>query len=82
MQATTAAMLKADDLCKQCGHAWNDHKLLTDKDPPVEGWMECPVAGCTCRFTWSLPAPFETDEITKAAEYVLKKNDEFYRRLA
>jgi hypothetical protein len=45
---------KGDELCKQCGHAWNDHKLLGYGSRPTEGWMECPVPGCQCRISWSL----------------------------
>jgi hypothetical protein len=30
------------------------HALTTLDYPPTEGWIECPVDGCTCRQTWSL----------------------------
>jgi hypothetical protein len=43
----------ATELCVQCGHFWNPHRLLGYGNPPTEGWMECPVEGCTCRMTWS-----------------------------
>jgi len=52
----------ADQLCDQCGHLFNPHRLLGYGDPPTEGWMECPVEGCTCRMTWSM-APDVSDEI-------------------
>ena len=45
---------QAKELCVQCGHLWNDHLVKTIALPPTEGWMECPVEGCHCHFTWSL----------------------------
>ncbi len=51
------------ELCKICNHLWDDHLLKGKMPNPVEGWMECPVEGCTCRRTWSIdpkylpPAP-------------------------
>jgi len=53
-----------DELCKQCGHPFNPHRLLGYGSPPTEGWMECPVAGCTCKMTWSMAA--ETSPEVKA----------------
>ena len=44
----------ADQICEQCGHLFNPHRLLGYGDPPTEGWMECPVEGCECRMTWSM----------------------------
>jgi hypothetical protein len=44
----------ADQLCWQCGHLFNPHRLLGYGDLPTEGWMECPVEGCECRMTWSM----------------------------
>ena len=41
--------------CPQCGHPWQEHLLRAESRPPVEGWIECPVEGCTCHQTWSLP---------------------------
>jgi hypothetical protein len=47
-----------DEMCAQCGHPFNPHRLLGYGDPPTEGWMECPVEGCACRMTWSMaPTP-------------------------
>ena len=48
---------QAKELCLQCGHLWNDHLIKTTADPPTHGWMECPVEGCKCYFTWSLDEP-------------------------
>jgi hypothetical protein len=45
-----------DDLCAYCGHLFNPHRLCGHGNPPTEGWMECPVEGCECKMTWSLPA--------------------------
>lgn len=42
-------------LCKQCGHPWDPHRLCGYGLPPTEGWIECPVEGCKCHGTWSLP---------------------------
>jgi hypothetical protein len=75
------AVLGADEWCVQCGHSWNDHKLLTDKDPPLEGWMECPMEGCTCKFTWNLGSGDTAVNANKAVEYVLKNNEDLHRRL-
>ena len=44
----------ADELCQQCGHSWNDHRLYGYGAPPTEGWMDCPVDGCQCSMTWSM----------------------------
>ena len=52
----------ADQLCEQCGHLFNPHRLLGYGDPPTEGWMECPVEGCKCRMTWSMD-PNVSDKI-------------------
>ena len=46
----------SEDLCAQCGHPFNPHRLSGYGDPPTEGWMECPVEGCGCRMTWSMDA--------------------------
>ena len=35
----------ADELCRQCGHPFDAHRLLGHGHPPTEGWMECPVEG-------------------------------------
>jgi hypothetical protein len=43
-----------DELCRQCGHPFNPHRLLGYGNPPTEGWTECPVEGCACRMTWSM----------------------------
>jgi hypothetical protein len=52
----------ADELCLQCGHPFNPHRLLGYGDPPTEGWMECPVEGCNCHMTWDM-APDVSDKI-------------------
>ena len=54
MNETSAEIPGADELCAQCGHPFNPHRLLGYGSPPTEGWMECPVEGCTCHMTWSL----------------------------
>jgi len=46
----------SDGLCKQCGHPWDAHRLCGHGSPPTEGWIECPVEGCTCHGTWSFEA--------------------------
>ena len=43
----------AEEMCAHCGHPWNPHQVFGYGDPPTEGWIECPVEGCTCRMTWS-----------------------------
>jgi hypothetical protein len=42
--------------CGQCGHPWQEHLLCATSRPPTEGWIECPVEGCKCHQTWSMPA--------------------------
>lgn len=57
----------ADELCVQCGHPWIPHQVFGAGDPPREGWIECPVQGCTCRMTWSVDAsPDGSDEADPA----------------
>jgi hypothetical protein len=46
--------MRNDELCSQCGHPFNSHRLLGYGSPPIEGWMECPVEGCGCQMTWSV----------------------------
>jgi hypothetical protein len=52
----------ADELCAQCGHPWNPHRVYGYGDPPTEGWIDCPVEGCTCRMTWSMPSEPASDD--------------------
>ena len=54
-----------DDPCPGCGHPIGDHTLLArgrlsgDRLTEVsEGWMTCPVPGCTCNMPWR-PTPEE-----------------------
>ena len=54
MSDATKSVPGEDELCKQCGHLFNPHRLLGYGNPPTEGWMECPVEGCTCKMTWSM----------------------------
>jgi len=65
MSQATPSIPGEDEICEQCGHLFNPHRLLGYGDPPTEGWMECPVPGCTCKMTWSFTAK-ATDE-TKTA---------------
>lgn len=44
------------EVCNQCGHNWNSHRLCGYGNPLTEGWVECPETGCPCKKTWSLPA--------------------------
>jgi hypothetical protein len=44
--------------CARCGHPKGKHKLIGYAEPgevPREGWVQCPVEGCTCHQTWSGP---------------------------
>ncbi len=41
------------DPCRQCGHDFNAHQLKGFGEPPVEGWMECPLNDCSCHQTWA-----------------------------
>jgi hypothetical protein len=54
MSAPAKGTPRADDMCTQCGHPFNSHRLLGYGSPPTEGWMECPIQGCDCKMTWSL----------------------------
>lgn len=42
------------EMCGQCQHPFDDHVLKGPGDPPMWGWMTCPVEGCLCWMTWSL----------------------------
>jgi ribosomal protein L32 len=53
--ASVGAASAANGTCEQCGHDWNAHRLCGYGDPPTEGWIECPVEGCACKSSWSLP---------------------------
>jgi ribosomal protein L32 len=44
----------SDQVCDQCGHLFNPHRLSGYGEHPTEGWTECPVMGCECRGTWSM----------------------------
>jgi len=67
MSQATPGIPGEDEICSQCGHLFNPHRLLGYGDPPTEGWMECPVPGCTCRMTWSMApsAPSESKTTIK-----------------
>jgi hypothetical protein len=49
----------SDDTCTKCGHPSGPHVLActlrTAADLPAGGHMYCPVAGCDCHNTWSIP---------------------------
>lgn len=57
----------AEEMCTQCGHPWNPHLVMGYGDPPTEGWIECPVEGCTCTMTWSVPPVPDAGEAEPAA---------------
>lgn len=46
--------------CWQCGHDNGPHQINGYPDEqlgfPVGGWRTCPVEGCECYATWSIPA--------------------------
>jgi hypothetical protein len=52
------------ELCPACGHNYDNHRVCGYGNPPTEGWMECPVPGCKCPMTWSVP-PEVAAEIKK-----------------
>jgi hypothetical protein len=52
----------ADEICIQCGHPFNAHRLHGFAPSPTEGWIDCPVQGCTCKATWRM-GPGETRRI-------------------
>ena len=64
----------ADQLCEQCGHLFNPHRLLGYGDPPTEGWMECPAEGCNCRMTWSMD-PNVSDKIKATFKLVPESSE-------
>ncbi len=45
---------ETEDLCKLCGHSFDNHLLIGHGEIPLEGWMECPVENCDCYRTWSM----------------------------
>jgi hypothetical protein len=62
----TVAETSPTQLCDQCDHDWAAHRLCGYGSPPTEGWIECPVEGCTCKGTWSLP-PDVADQVKALA---------------
>ncbi len=68
------------DTCGQCGHANGPHILAATifctleypegaKEIPAGGHRYCPVPGCECRGTWSIPddvAGFDVKERLRA----------------
>lgn len=52
-----AALPDTPKLCARCPHPFNDHELRSAMDPPIAGWMVCPVEGCDCWSTWSASHP-------------------------
>jgi hypothetical protein len=57
----------SQELCSQCHHSWDAHRLCGYGEPPTEGWMECPVEGCECRKTWSLSPEIAVEVKAQAA---------------
>ena len=49
-------------ICARCGHDEDPHRFCGYGEPPVEGWIECPVEGCDCSGTWSF-APDLAEQI-------------------
>ena len=45
-----------EKICIDCGHSFNDHRLMTflenNTEAPKEGWITCPVENCACFKTW------------------------------
>jgi hypothetical protein len=58
---------RVGDLCPDCGHAFDKHRLVGSGPQPTEGWMECPVEGCVCKMTWSADA-----DVARKLEAVFK----------
>jgi len=52
----------SDEICIQCGHPFNPHRFHGFAPSPTEGWIDCPVEGCTCKGTWRM-APGEARKI-------------------
>ena len=45
----------AEDLCQQCGHAFDPHAVISTTGEASDGGIIlCPVAGCGCYATWGL----------------------------
>jgi hypothetical protein len=51
----TPAVNDADQGCQDCGHAYDEHVLVSDGDPLLGGVILCPERGCACVATWSVP---------------------------
>ena len=49
--------LLTDYSCATCPHDTNDHSLVAthNNDPLYGGVILCPVPGCECYATWSVP---------------------------
>ena len=67
----------SDDLCRKCGHPSGPHVLASTvmctlpigTEVPAGGHMFCPVPGCECHSTWSIPdATAGFDVCAKIAE--------------
>jgi hypothetical protein len=56
MGAIVSGVRSGGEECPACKHPWQEHDLCASARPPTEGWIECPVPGCGCHQTWSLPA--------------------------
>lgn len=43
------------DSCQQCGHPFDDHKLIARGKPITEGLVVCPVEECYCLSSFDIP---------------------------
>lgn len=80
----------ANDLCNRCGHPFDPHILActlycrvgdSDHDTPAGGYMFCPVAGCSCEGTWSIPDHVAGFDVSKRLAELPKLSEEDIRRL-
>lgn len=42
-----------EDACEQCGHAFDNHVLVSNGEHEVRGVIFCPVEHCLCESTWA-----------------------------
>lgn len=65
LQGNTNASYGDNKTCGCCGHDFDNHQLLCNRDiediAPTEGWIICPEENCNCFQTWS--ANYKPDEV-------------------
>jgi hypothetical protein len=76
------------DTCERCGHAFGPHVLAAtvyfsdgEREVPAGGHMYCPVAGCECQGTWSVPDAVAGFDVVKRLAELGPLDREAVRRI-